>query len=79
MEQTPMKKHLEWLKCRVAISKELEEKLINEETKNVINFSEWAASHLWIYKCYDDIWINYGGLDLRKLKSNELYNIFINL
>jgi hypothetical protein len=43
MKQTAMKRHIEWLKCRVAISKELEETLLNEEKEQIIeavNFND---------------------------------------
>ena len=35
--QTSMKKHIEWLKCRVTISKEQEETLLEEEKQQIIN------------------------------------------
>lgn len=38
MRQTAMKRHIEWLKCRVAISKELEETLLNEEKEQLEMF-----------------------------------------
>ena len=31
---TPMQRHLEWLKTRIVITKEIEEKLLNEEKDN---------------------------------------------
>jgi hypothetical protein len=34
---TPMKKHIEWLKRRVTISKEQEEALLEEEKQQIIN------------------------------------------
>ena len=37
MKQTAMKRYIEWLKCRVAISKELEETLLNEEKEQLID------------------------------------------
>jgi hypothetical protein len=33
--QTVMKKHLEWLKCRVAISKEFEDLLLEQEKEQM--------------------------------------------
>lgn len=38
-----------------------------------IEFAEWCACEFWIFKVYDDCWVNYGGVDLRKLKSQELF------
>jgi hypothetical protein len=43
-----------------------------------IEFAEWCACEFWIFKVYDDFWVNYGGVDLRKLKSKELFLEFIN-
>lgn len=40
MRQTAMKRHIEWLKCRVAISKELEETLLNEEKEQLEDFKK---------------------------------------
>jgi hypothetical protein len=41
-KQTAMQKHIEWLKIRISISKQLEESLLNDEKKQIIEAYEQA-------------------------------------
>ncbi len=48
---TPMQKHLEWLKTRIVITKEIEEKLLNEEKDNIF-FVAYTFHRLGKYEGY---------------------------